>query len=128
MTRIGFGRSSMLKKTFLAIAIAAAVTLFSAAFNVIGAASSPGAALTGQVSSQEEGRMAGFLELRILPHGGAHRSVALQRRRTRASLKANENLRAGQHAAASAGAARRARPFPSAAAANGQVRAISEHD
>ena len=51
----------MLKKTFLAIAIAAAVTLFSAAFNVIGAASSPGAALTGQVSSQEEGRMEGVL-------------------------------------------------------------------
>ena len=51
----------MLKQTFLAIAIAAAVTLFSAAFNVIGAASSPGAALTGQVSSQEEGRMEGVL-------------------------------------------------------------------
>src|SRR5439155_20396181 len=61
MTRIGFGRSSMLKKTFLATAIAAAVTLFSAAFNVIGPASSPGAALTGQVSSQEEGRMEGVL-------------------------------------------------------------------
>ena len=52
----------MLKKTFLAIAIAAAaITLFSAAFNVIGAASSPGAALTGEVSSPEEGRMEGVL-------------------------------------------------------------------
>ncbi|TMB71505.1 MAG: hypothetical protein E6J54_12010 [Deltaproteobacteria bacterium] len=61
-SRIRFGRSSMLKKTFLAVAIAAAaITLFTAAFNVIGAASSPGAALTGEVSSQEEGRMEGVL-------------------------------------------------------------------
>ena len=52
----------MLKKTFLAVAIAtAAVTLFFAASHVIGAASSPGVALTGQVSSQEEGPMEGVL-------------------------------------------------------------------
>src|SRR5713226_5077578 len=52
----------MLKKTFLGIAVAtAAVTLFFAASHVIGAASSPGVALTGQVSSQEEGAMEGVL-------------------------------------------------------------------
>src|SRR5713226_3196340 len=52
----------MLKKTFLGIAVAtAAVTLFFAAPHVIGAASSPGVALTGQVSSQEEGAMEGVL-------------------------------------------------------------------
>src|SRR6266404_7768693 len=52
----------MLKKTFLAMAIAvAAVTLFFAAANIIGAASSPNVALTGQVSSLEEGPMEGVL-------------------------------------------------------------------
>ena len=52
----------MLKKKFLAIGIAsAAVTLFFCVTNVIGAASAPGVALTGQVSSQEEGRMEGVL-------------------------------------------------------------------
>jgi virginiamycin B lyase len=52
----------MLKKAFLSIAmVTAAVTLFFATSKVIGAASSPGAALTGQVSSQEEGRMGGVL-------------------------------------------------------------------
>ena len=52
----------MLKKTFLTIAIAAiAATLFYSADNVTGAASAPGVALTGQVSSQEEGRMEGVL-------------------------------------------------------------------
>jgi len=52
----------MLKKFFPAIAIATtAVTLSFTASNVIAAASSPGAALTGQVSSQQEGRMEGVL-------------------------------------------------------------------
>jgi len=52
----------MLKKAFLWIATVTAVTsLFFAACKVIEAASSPGAALTGQVSSQEEGRMEGVL-------------------------------------------------------------------
>src|SRR5438093_1994164 len=53
----------MLKNTFLAIAIAgAAVTiLFCAPSNVVGAASSADVALTGQISSQEEGRMEGVL-------------------------------------------------------------------
>ena len=50
----------MLKKTLLAMAFTGA-TLFFAASNVIGAASSPGVTLTGQVSSQEEGRMEGVL-------------------------------------------------------------------
>jgi streptogramin lyase len=52
----------MLTKTFPAIAIAAtAVALFFAASDLVGAASSPGAALTGLVSSQEEARMEGVL-------------------------------------------------------------------
>jgi virginiamycin B lyase len=52
----------MLKKTFPAIAIAAmAVALFFAASDLVGAASSPGAALTGLLSSQEEARMEGVL-------------------------------------------------------------------
>src|SRR6266542_1812096 len=53
----------MLKNTFLAIAIAgAAVTiLFCAPSNFVGAASSADVALTGQISSQEEGRMEGVL-------------------------------------------------------------------
>ena len=52
----------MLKKTFLAMAIAVgAVTPFFAASNIIGAASSPSVALTGQVSSPEEGPMEGVL-------------------------------------------------------------------
>jgi streptogramin lyase len=52
----------MLKKALLAMVIpTAAATLFFAAADVIGAASSPGVALTGQVSSQEEGRMEGVL-------------------------------------------------------------------
>src|SRR5262249_4871063 len=52
----------MLKKTFLAMAIAtAAVTLLFAASNIIIAASSPGAALTGRVSSPAEGPMEGGL-------------------------------------------------------------------
>ena len=52
----------MLKKTFLAMAIAtAAVTLLFAASNIIIAASSPGAALTGRVSSPAEGPMEGVL-------------------------------------------------------------------
>jgi virginiamycin B lyase len=52
----------MLKKTFLAIAVAAAaVGLFFAASHVIEAANSPGVALTGQVISQEEGPMEGVL-------------------------------------------------------------------
>ena len=50
----------MLKKTFLAEALVA-LTLFCPASNVMGAASSPGVALTGQVSSQEEARMEGVL-------------------------------------------------------------------
>jgi virginiamycin B lyase len=52
----------MQKNILLTIAVAtAAVTLFFAASNIIGAASSPGVALTGQVSSQEEGAMEGVL-------------------------------------------------------------------
>jgi virginiamycin B lyase len=52
----------MLKKTFLAMAVAAAVgTLLFAASSIIGAAGAPGVALTGQVSSQEEGLMEGVL-------------------------------------------------------------------
>ncbi|HEV8719381.1 MAG TPA: hypothetical protein VGW77_01925 [Candidatus Binatia bacterium] len=52
----------MLKKAFLSIAmITAATPLFFATSKVIGAASSPAVALTGQVSSQEEGRMEGVL-------------------------------------------------------------------
>jgi virginiamycin B lyase len=52
----------MLKKTFLAVGVVtAAVTLYFAPSKVLGAASSPAAALTGQVSSQEEGRMEGVL-------------------------------------------------------------------
>ena len=50
----------MLKKTLPAMAFTGA-TLFFATSNVIGAASSPGVTLTGQVSSQEEGRMEGVL-------------------------------------------------------------------
>jgi len=52
----------MLKKTFLAMAVAAAVATFVfAASSIIGAAGAPGVALTGQVSSQEEGLMEGVL-------------------------------------------------------------------
>ena len=52
----------MLKKTFLAMAVAtAAVTLLFAASSIIGAAGAPGVALTGQISSQEEGFMEGVL-------------------------------------------------------------------
>ena len=52
----------MLKKTFLAIgAVTAAVTLYFLPSKMLGAASSPSVALTGQVSSQEEGRMEGVL-------------------------------------------------------------------
>ena len=52
----------MLKKTFLAMAIAtAALSLSFVESNLIGAASSPGIALTGQVSSKEEGPMEGVL-------------------------------------------------------------------
>jgi virginiamycin B lyase len=52
----------MLKQTFLAIAMAATVVeLFFAASNLVGAASSPGAALTGLVGSPEEARMEGVL-------------------------------------------------------------------
>ncbi len=52
----------MLKKTFILMAVAtAAVTAFLAAVTFIGAASAPGTALTGQVSSVEEGRMEGVL-------------------------------------------------------------------
>src|SRR5947207_6830262 len=51
----------MRKKIFLAVAIsAAAVSLFFTA-NFIRAASSPGMALTGRVSSEEEGAMEGVL-------------------------------------------------------------------
>src|SRR5262245_30656613 len=52
----------MVKKAFLAIGFSALVVscLFTAA-TVRGAASSPAVALTGQVSSQEEGRMEGVL-------------------------------------------------------------------
>jgi virginiamycin B lyase len=52
----------MLKKTFLAMAVAtAAVALLFAASSIIGAAGAPGVALTGQISSQEEGFMEGVL-------------------------------------------------------------------
>lgn len=52
----------MLTKTFPAVAAAiAAVTLFFAPSHVIGAASSAAVALSGQVSSQEEGPMEGVL-------------------------------------------------------------------
>src|SRR5439155_23771906 len=52
----------MLKKTFPVIEFAIlVVTSFLTAANVMGAASSPTVALTGQVSSQEEGRMGGVL-------------------------------------------------------------------
>jgi virginiamycin B lyase len=52
----------MLKQTFLTIAMAATVVeLFFAASNLVGAASSPGAALTGLVGSPEEARMEGVL-------------------------------------------------------------------
>ena len=52
----------MRKKIFLAIAIATAVTsLLFPVFNFIRAASAPGVALTGQVSSAEEGAMEGVL-------------------------------------------------------------------
>src|SRR4029077_15867631 len=52
----------MLKKTFLAMAVAAAAgTLLFAASSIIGAAGAPGVALTGQISSQEEGFMEGVL-------------------------------------------------------------------
>ena len=52
----------MLKKTFLAMAIAtAAVAPFFAAFNLTGAAGAPDTALTGQVSSPAEGLMEGVL-------------------------------------------------------------------
>jgi virginiamycin B lyase len=52
----------MLKKTFLAMAVAtAAVALLLAASSIIGAAGAPGVALTGQISSQEEGFMEGVL-------------------------------------------------------------------
>ena len=52
----------MLKKTFPVIEFAIlVVTSFLTAANVMGAASSPTVALTGQVSSQEEGRMEGVL-------------------------------------------------------------------
>src|SRR3989441_3169958 len=52
----------MLKKIFLAMAVAAvAVAVFFVASDYIGADSSPGIALTGQVSSKEEGMMEGVL-------------------------------------------------------------------
>ena len=52
----------MLKKTFPAIEFATlAITVFLMAANVAEGASSPSVALTGQVSSQEEGRMGGVL-------------------------------------------------------------------
>jgi len=52
----------MPKRTYLIIAIAtAAITLLFAAADVIGADSSPGIALTGQVSSEKEGPMEGVL-------------------------------------------------------------------
>jgi len=52
----------MLKNTFPVIEFAIlVVTSFLTAANVMGAASSPTVALTGQVSSQEEGRMEGVL-------------------------------------------------------------------
>ena len=52
----------MLKKTFLAIgAVTAAVTLYFLPSKMLGAASSRSVALTGQVRSQEEGRMEGVL-------------------------------------------------------------------
>ncbi len=52
----------MLKRIFSAIAIVAAVvTLFFAAVHTAGAATAPAVALTGQISSQEEGTMEGVL-------------------------------------------------------------------
>lgn len=52
----------MVKKTFLSMAITtAAVALFFAAPDFTGAAGSPGAALTGQVSSVKEGAMEGVV-------------------------------------------------------------------
>src|SRR2546426_10751438 len=52
----------MLKRIFLAMAVAAvAVSVILVASDYIGAASSPGIALTGQVSSAEEGPMEGVL-------------------------------------------------------------------
>src|SRR5215470_9006458 len=52
----------MLKKILLSIVIAAAAgTLFLGPANFIGAANAPGVALTGQVSSREEGTMEGVL-------------------------------------------------------------------
>ena len=52
----------MLKKTLLAAVIAtAAVTVLFTAANYTIAASAPGVALSGQVSSAEEGRMEGVL-------------------------------------------------------------------
>src|SRR2546427_2825332 len=52
----------MLKKTFPVIEFAIlVVTSFLTAADVTGAASAPTVALTGQVSSQEEGRMEGVL-------------------------------------------------------------------
>ncbi|HWH78267.1 MAG TPA: carboxypeptidase-like regulatory domain-containing protein, partial [Candidatus Binatus sp.] len=47
-----------MKKTFLAVA---ALTLFFTATQFVGAASTPGVALTGQVNSVEEGAMEGVL-------------------------------------------------------------------
>ena len=52
----------MLKRIFLAMAIATvAASAFFVASDYIGADSSPGVALTGQVSSKEEGMMEGVL-------------------------------------------------------------------
>src|SRR5207247_2993849 len=52
----------MLKRIFLAMAIATvAVSVFFVASDYIGADSLPGVALTGQVSSKEEGMMEGVL-------------------------------------------------------------------
>src|SRR5437762_11650286 len=52
----------MLKRIFLAMAIATvAVSVFFVASDYIGADSSPGIALTGQVSSEREGPMEGVL-------------------------------------------------------------------
>ena len=52
----------MLRKTFLALVIVtAAAALFFVVPELTGAASSPGDALTGQVTSTEEGPMEGVL-------------------------------------------------------------------
>jgi hypothetical protein len=52
----------MLEKTFLRIGFTAlVVSLFFIDASVMSAANSPGVALTGQVISQEEGRMEGVL-------------------------------------------------------------------